>query len=169
MQANIPVLYLLIYCNHISSLLLPPTSLFHCPRIPHSSCCRWATCSAWTCPQMDVFTTFFTFLHPSLLSISHSPPLILPPSSCPPLLQMGDFFRLDVFPDIALDEDRMQGKRVTFLTRRWQSGPYRDPEKSVLKSGCITQLWQGAGGIATLQNGLYRDPEKRVLKSALFI
>ncbi|KAJ9514810.1 hypothetical protein QJQ45_028482, partial [Haematococcus lacustris] len=46
---------------------------------------------------------------------------------------LGDVFRLDDFPDIAIPQDRNQGKRSTFLNRRWAAGPFRDPERSVLK------------------------------------
>ncbi|KAF5837475.1 hypothetical protein DUNSADRAFT_4277 [Dunaliella salina] len=46
---------------------------------------------------------------------------------------MGDEFNLDVPPDVAMEGDRQQAKRAAFLARRWASGTFRDPEKSVLK------------------------------------
>eukprot|EP00798_Chlamydomonas_sp_ICE-L_P015519 gene15520-21608_t len=45
---------------------------------------------------------------------------------------VGDLFRLDLFPDIALPEDRASSKRFNFLSRRWNSGPYRNSREGVL-------------------------------------
>uniref|UniRef100_A0A7S3R2T6 C2 domain-containing protein n=1 Tax=Dunaliella tertiolecta TaxID=3047 RepID=A0A7S3R2T6_DUNTE len=46
---------------------------------------------------------------------------------------VGDEFNLDVPPDVAMEGDRQQAKRAAFLARRWATGTFRDPEKSVLK------------------------------------
>ncbi len=45
----------------------------------------------------------------------------------------GGLFRLEVPPAVALSEVRINSKRFSFLARRWGSGHYRDPEKSIIK------------------------------------
>ena len=57
----------------------------------------------------------------------------------------GGLFRLDLPPAVALAEVRVHSKRFNFLARRWGSGPYRNPDKSVLKCKCI--LLQGRLGL----------------------
>ncbi|GAX76484.1 hypothetical protein CEUSTIGMA_g3929.t1 [Chlamydomonas eustigma] len=47
---------------------------------------------------------------------------------------LGGLFRLDVPPAVSLSELRMHSKRFNFLTRRWGSGQYRDPERCVLRA-----------------------------------
>ncbi|KAG2484062.1 hypothetical protein HYH03_017082 [Edaphochlamys debaryana] len=46
---------------------------------------------------------------------------------------LGELFRLDIFPDVAMREDRSSDKRMSVLARRWQTGIYRAPDKNLLK------------------------------------
>ncbi|GLC45379.1 hypothetical protein PLESTM_001726300, partial [Pleodorina starrii] len=46
---------------------------------------------------------------------------------------LGDLFRLDIFPDVAMREDRAAARRMKVLERRWKAGIYRAPDKSLLK------------------------------------
>ncbi|KAG2451720.1 hypothetical protein HYH02_003500 [Chlamydomonas schloesseri] len=46
---------------------------------------------------------------------------------------LGDLFRLDIFPDVAMKDDRVADKRMSVLARRWQAGIYRAPDKNLLK------------------------------------
>ncbi|GIL90780.1 hypothetical protein Vretifemale_18510, partial [Volvox reticuliferus] len=46
---------------------------------------------------------------------------------------LGDLFRLDIFPDVAMKEDRAATRRMHVLQRRWQAGIYRAPDRSLLK------------------------------------
>ncbi|GLI71606.1 hypothetical protein VaNZ11_016870 [Volvox africanus] len=46
---------------------------------------------------------------------------------------LGDLFRLDIFPDVAMKEDRAAARRMNVLQRRWQAGIYRAPDRSLLK------------------------------------
>ncbi|EFJ49224.1 hypothetical protein VOLCADRAFT_90164 [Volvox carteri f. nagariensis] len=46
---------------------------------------------------------------------------------------LGDLFRLDIFPDVAMREDRAAARRMNVLQRRWLAGIYRAPDRSLLK------------------------------------
>ncbi|GFR45894.1 hypothetical protein Agub_g7350 [Astrephomene gubernaculifera] len=46
---------------------------------------------------------------------------------------LGEVFRLDIFPDVAMRDDRTADKRMAVLSRRWQAGIYRAPDKNLLK------------------------------------
>ncbi|GLC45458.1 hypothetical protein PLESTM_001738000 [Pleodorina starrii] len=46
---------------------------------------------------------------------------------------LGDLFRLDIFPDVAMREDRAAARRMKVLERRWKAGIYRAPDKSLLR------------------------------------
>jgi coiled-coil and C2 domain-containing protein 2A len=73
---------------------------------------------------------------------------------------LNGLFRLDVPPAVALLPPgqgggggggavayRVHGMRLEFLARRWRSGPYRDPSKSVIQAARQVRCW--AAGLET--------------------